>query len=39
MLGYATNQKAYKLWDVSKGEITVSRDVLFDEKESSIDWN
>ncbi len=32
MLGYATNQKAYKLWDVSKGEITVSRDVVFDEK-------
>ncbi len=32
MLGYATNQKAYKLWNVSKGEITVSRDVVFDEK-------
>ncbi len=32
MLGYVTNQKAYKLWDVSKGEITVSRDVLFDKK-------
>ncbi len=31
MLGYATNQKAYKLWDLSKGEVAVSRDVVFEE--------
>ncbi len=31
MLGYATNRKAYKLWDSGKGEVVVSRDVLFDE--------
>ncbi len=31
ILGYATNQKAYKLWDMNKGEVTVSRDVVCDE--------
>ncbi len=27
MLGYSIDQKAYKLWDLNKGEVTVSRDV------------
>ncbi len=31
MLGYAANQKAYKLRDTNKGEIAVSRDVVFNE--------
>ncbi len=31
MLGYATNQKAYKLWELSKGEVAVSRDIVFEE--------
>ncbi len=35
MLGYAANQKAYKLWDIGKGEIAVSRDVVFDEHAQS----
>eukprot|EP00171_Calliarthron_tuberculosum_P022896 IDg22896t1 len=33
-LGYATNQKGYKLLNESKGEIIVSRDVKFDENSS-----
>ncbi len=35
MLGYSTNQKAYKLWDLNKGEVTVSRDVVFDESKAA----
>ncbi len=31
ILGYATNQKAYKLWNMNKEEVTVSRVVVFDE--------
>ncbi len=31
MLGYATNQNAYKLWDTNKEEIVVSCDVKFQE--------
>ncbi len=34
MLGYATNQKAYKLWDLDKEEVIVSCYVIFDEKRS-----
>ncbi len=35
LLGYATNHKAYKLWDLSKSEVTVSRDVVFDENSAA----
>ncbi len=35
MLGYSINQKAYKLWDLNKGEVTVSRDVVFDESKAA----
>ncbi len=38
MLGYATNKKSYKLWDVSKGEITVSRDVGDYNEDSSDNY-
>ncbi len=31
ILGFATNKKAYKLWDLSKGDVAVSQDVIFDE--------
>lgn len=31
MLGYATGQKGYKLWDVNKHKVVVSRDVKFEE--------
>ena len=37
MIGYASNHKAYKLWDVNKNEVVVSRDVLFDEKSTNQD--
>ena len=31
MLGYASSQKAYKLWDTANEKVVVSRDVVFDE--------
>lgn len=34
MLGYATSQKAYKLWDLTNEKIVVSRDVVFEETRS-----
>ncbi len=35
MLGYSIHQKAYKLWDLNKGEVTASRDVVFDESKAA----
>ena len=35
LLGYAKSKKAYKLWDTSANKVVLSRDVLFDELESS----
>lgn len=32
MLGYDENSKAYRLWDIEKQEIIISRDVIFNEK-------
>ena len=32
LLGYATQSKAYKLWDVENQKIVISRDVVFDEE-------
>ncbi len=29
-------QKGYKLWDLSKGEVAVSRDVVFEGRNSSV---
>ena len=34
MIGYANNYKGYKLWDETKGEVVVSRDVKFEETPS-----
>ena len=31
MIGYASNQKGYKLWDTEDGKVVVSRDVAFDD--------
>lgn len=31
LIGYPRNQKGYKLWDENKGEVVISRDVVFDE--------
>eukprot|EP00171_Calliarthron_tuberculosum_P019700 IDg19700t1 len=35
MIGYAANQKGYKLRNANKGEVVVSIDVLFDEQSST----
>eukprot|EP00171_Calliarthron_tuberculosum_P000829 IDg829t1 len=35
MIGYASNQKGYKLWDTNKAEVVVSRDVTLDERPST----
>lgn len=34
-IGYASNQKGYKLYDEDKGEVVISRDVVFDERPSA----
>ena len=31
MLGYSTNSKGYKIWDLESKCIIISRDVTFDE--------
>ena len=36
MIGYASNQKGYKLWDTEDGKVVVSRDVAFDETRRKI---
>ena len=36
MIGYASNQKGYKLWDTDEGKVVVSRDVEFDENRREI---
>jgi len=39
MLGYATSQKAYRLWDIEKQEIVISRDCTFHEDTKSLPYN
>eukprot|EP00171_Calliarthron_tuberculosum_P019513 IDg19513t1 len=34
MIGCSSNQKGYKLWDITKEDFVVSRDVIFDEQPS-----
>ena len=36
-LGYGTETKAYRLYDMKRGRIVYSRDVIFDESTSGID--
>ncbi len=36
LLGYASNKKAYKLWDTCKEEIVISQDVVFEENTTLI---
>ena len=35
MMGYSTQSKGYKVWDVESSKLVVSRDVVFNE--SSVD--
>jgi len=37
MLGYGTETKAYRLYDLEKKKVFFSRDVLFNELKSGID--
>src|SRR5579871_3218812 len=39
LVGYRTLQKGYRVWDLIKDTVTVSRDIIFDETKIRLEGN